>query len=178
MNKKDYIDKCLEILKTPKFSTCSAYPTKTIENRVQLELPSIKKHFSDTDYKMIYPTGSAPGNFYGMAKIHKWKQGDSIEKLQMKPIIPNIGNASYQLAKYLAKMLKPFSESECNIESADSFLTYIRQLHIPANHQLISFDVISLFTSVPRDCTILAILNDIYKKQRIQTTIPKKKMIK
>lgn len=178
MNKKDYINKCLEILNTPKFSTCSTDPTKTIENRIQLELRSIKKHFSDTDYKRIYPTGSAPGKFYGMAKIHKLKQGDGIEKLQMRPIISNIGTASYQLAKYLAKMLKPLSESESNIESTDSFLTYIRQLHIPANHQLISFDVVSLFTSVPLDYTISAIINDIYEKQRIQTTIPKNKMIK
>jgi len=95
----------------------------------------------------------------------------------MRTIISNIGTVSYQLAKYLAKMLKPLSESECNNESTDSFLTYIRQLHIPANHQLISFDVVSLFTSVPLDYTISAIINDIYKKQQIQKTIPKNKMI-
>jgi len=65
-------------------STCSADPTKTIKNRIQLELRSIEKHFSDTDYKRIYNlTGSAPGRFYGMAKTHKLKQGDGIEKLQM-----------------------------------------------------------------------------------------------
>jgi len=45
MNKKDYINKCLEILNTPKFSTCSTDPTKTIENRIQLELRSIKNIF-------------------------------------------------------------------------------------------------------------------------------------
>jgi len=78
-------------------------------------LRSIKKHFSDTDYKRIYPTGSAPEEFYGMTKIHKLKQEDGIEKLQMRPIISNIGTASYQLVKYLAKMLKPLSESKCNI---------------------------------------------------------------
>ena len=48
----------------------------------------------------IYPTGLAPGKFYGMANKHKTPVNGTINYLPLRPTISNIG-AAYQIAKYL-----------------------------------------------------------------------------
>ena len=47
---------------------------------------------------------------------------------------------------------------------------------MPNNFKLISFDVNSLFTNVPLDFTIDAILKGIYDKTEVNTNTPKQQM--
>ena len=82
---------------------------------MKLKLPS-------TIYLKIYPTGSAPGKFYGTAEIHKLSPDDNINDLQLRPIVSNIGTATYRLSKYLAKLLSPLSESEYTIKNTKYFV--------------------------------------------------------
>jgi hypothetical protein len=86
----------------------------------------VLNHNWTTENIRHYPTGSSPGKFYGAAKVHKLKQGESVDNLPIRPIISNIGTASYHLAKYLAKLLSPLSQSEYTISSTDNFINYIR----------------------------------------------------
>ena len=44
-------------------------------------------------------------------KIHKLPTNGFIDHLPLRPIISNIGTKSYQLAKYLAKLLFPLAQS-------------------------------------------------------------------
>ena len=46
-------------------------PTSKLENKVQRTLRKIKLKLPENIHKKLYPTGSAPGKFYGNAKIHK-----------------------------------------------------------------------------------------------------------
>ena len=78
-------------------------------------------------YSKIYPTGSAPGKFYGTAKIHKLSPNDTINKLSLRPTVSNIGTATYHLSKYLAKLLFLLSESEYNIKSPKYFVEKLRK---------------------------------------------------
>ena len=71
-------------------------------------------------------------------------------------------HVSYEFGKYLAKLLLPFSTSECTVNSTSDFITHIKGQNIPNNFKLISFDVTSLFTNVPLDFTIDVILKWIY----------------
>ena len=66
---------------------------------------------SNQEYIRIYPTGLAPGKFYGTAKKHKVPFNETISDFSLS----NIGTASYQLTKYLAKVLSPLSTSECAV---------------------------------------------------------------
>ena len=113
-------------------------------------------------YSKIYPAGSAPGKFYGIAKIHKLLPNDTINELPLRPIVSNIGSATCHLSKYLAKLLSPLSKSEYTIKSTKYFVEKIKKEHIPNDHLLVPFDVKSLFTNVPLDQTIEIILNRIY----------------
>ena len=72
----------------------------------------IKLNFADQEYKRLYPNGSAPGKFYDTAKVHKILITEGVDKLPIRPIISNIGTPTYQLAKYLAKLLSPLANSK------------------------------------------------------------------
>ena len=72
----------------------------------------IKNNFTKQECSGLYPTGSSPGKFYGIAKWHKLKKDISVNNLPLRPIISNVGTASHQLTKYLAKHLSPLSRSQ------------------------------------------------------------------
>ena len=133
----------------------------------------IKSKFSEQEYKRLYPTGSAPARFYCTAKLHQLKNDSTVDNLPIRPIISNINTASYQLVKYLGKLLSPLSTS---VKSTRDFITHIKGQNIPNNFKLIHFDVTSLFTNVPLDFTIHVILKRIYDEDEVNTNILKQQM--
>ena len=80
----------------------------------------------------------------------------------MRPIVSFCGSPTYQLSKYLTNVLKP-DESRHKLLSTENFIDAMTAIQIPDNHKLVSFDVKSLFTSIPLqlalDCTENAIKN-------------------
>ena len=114
--------------------------------------------------------------FYGTAKKHKTPVNGTVNNLPLRPIISNIGTTSYHLAKYLAKTLSPLSKSEYTVNNNLELISYMKAISIPSDHNLISFDVKSLFTNVPLDFTTDLISKSIYEDNEIQTNIKKKEM--
>ena len=112
LDKIIYVEKCLSILDTNQFMKLDKNPTSSYESKIQRKLRKIKSKLSTEEYKKPYPTGSNAGRFYGTAKLHKIYRNDKVDKLALRPIVSSIGTASYQLAKYLAKLLSPLSKSE------------------------------------------------------------------
>ena len=163
----------MALLNTERFKRLTRDPTAAAERKIQNVLRKIKSKFSEQEYKRLYPTGSAPARFSGTAKIHKLKNDRAVVELPIRPIISNINTASYQLAKYLAKLLSPLSTSGYTVKSTSDFITHIKGQNIPNNFKLISFDVTSLFTNVPLDFTIDVILKRIYDENEVNTNIPK-----
>ena len=121
----------------------------------------IKSIPSTEEYKKLYPTGSSTDKFYGTAKVHKIDRNDKVDKLPLRSIVSNIGTASYQLAKYLAKLLSSLSKSEYAVQSSTEFMEHIKTETVPRGYHLISFDAIYLFTNVPLDATIDIVLKCI-----------------
>ena len=74
----------------------------------------IKSKLHENVYKKLYPTGSYPGKFYGNAKVHKLST-NNVDDLTLRPIVCNIGTATYETTKYLASLLSPLSKSEFTI---------------------------------------------------------------
>ena len=133
---------------------------------------------SEEDYKRIYRESSRPGLFYGTAKLHRLKQNDTVCSLPLRPIISNVGTATYKTAKYLATLLSPLAISEYNIKNSYEFVKSIKNTKIPNGYKMISFDVKNLFTNVPLDKTIKIILIKIYQEKMLDTNIPQKEMEK
>ena len=145
-------------------------------SKTKLKVHYIKHKLSKQDYIRLYPTGSAPGKFYGTAKKHKMPINGTIEDLPLRPIVSNIGTASYHLAKYLAKILSPLSKSEYTADSTTDFIKCVRKMRIPAQHKVIPFGVKPLFTNIPLDYTINLIKKRIYDNHEINTNISRKEM--
>ena len=97
----------MKIVNTKQFCKLQKDSIKTIEMKIQRAVRKIKNKLSTKEYLNIYPTGSSPGKFYGTAKKHKLTPTGTIDDLPIRTIISNIGTASYQLAKYLPKLLSP-----------------------------------------------------------------------
>ena len=72
------------------------------------------------------------------------------------------------MSKYSTNVLKPLTdESRQKLQSTENFIDAIKKIQIPDDHKLVSFDVKSLFTSIPLqlalDCTENAIKNSTEK---------------
>ena len=171
MNKSKYLEKYLTLLNSKQFVELNEDPTKTNERKVQRMLRKIRP---DQEYKRLYPNGSAPDKFYSAAKLHKISINDGVDKLAIRRIISKIEIPTYQLAKYLTKLLSPLAKLEYIVTSTKDFIEIMKNVKLPDGHQLISFDVKSLFSNVPLQKTIDIILKRIYENKEINTAISKK----
>ena len=124
----------------------------------------------------MYPTGSRPGLFYTTAKVHKLQNGEGLNELTMRPIISNIGTATYETAKFLNSLLTPLGKSDRRILNTEAFENQVKGQRIPEGYKMISLDVKSLFTNVPLNETIDIILTKVYDENKIDTKIPKSKL--
>ena len=101
LNLSRYIAKCLSIVNSGQVLQVDKDPTAYIERKVYRTLRKIKDKILSLFYSNIYPTGSSPGRFYGTFKLHKIKDKGTINGLTMnlplRPIISNIGTATYEL---------------------------------------------------------------------------------
>ena len=174
MDRTKYVEKCQNILQSDKFVELQEDPTAKFESRVQKCLRKMKKRLGAVTYNSIYPTASRPGRFYGTAKLHKLDEGcTDINQLPVRPIISNIGTATYKTSKYLAKLLAPLTKSEYTINSTKEFISYTKKLKVGKEYEMISFDVSNLFTNVPLELTIDLILKKVYQKKMIKTKLRK-----
>ena len=173
----DYNAKSTMFLSGNEFEELMNDPTQSFQDRVQQTLLGMKNRFTGAEYKRLYPSSSRPGLYFGLAKVHKLKNDtDSVEQLPLRPVISNIGTATYELSKYLATL--PIANSNYTIDSTKDFVHKIRKQKIKDNYEMISFDVVSLFTSVPLDFTIDLILKKVYDEKLIATKLNREELEK
>ena len=115
------------------------------EGQLQRFLRKIKDKnlFDENMYKKIYPCGSKLATIYSLPKTHKMLFDSDYFSLQ--PIISSVGTYNYNLdpvisKEHCAKDSFSFCEEIQQVSSNDSFL--------------VSYDVCSLFTSIPLQETI------------------------
>jgi hypothetical protein len=98
--------------------------------------------------KLILHT-STPPRLYGLPKIHK-------EGVPLRPIVNCIASPTYSLAKYLKGLLSPLvGYSPSHIRNSEDFIHKLNTIYLQESDSLVSFDVVSLFTRVPLEDTLL-----------------------
>ena len=91
----------------------------------------------------MYPTGVVSPKYYGLLKIQK-------AGTPLRPIISSTWTATYNTAKELARILKPLvGTSIHHVQNTRDFIEQIKDVRLKDGESIISYDVTSLFTSVP-----------------------------
>ncbi|XP_068227693.1 uncharacterized protein [Palaemon carinicauda] len=97
-----------------------------------------------------------PGYLYGNVKTHK--QGNPL-----RPIISQCPTPTYQLARRLNAILRPYVPDRYCVASSAEFLERIKD--VCGEGVIASMDVESLFTNVPVDKTIDLIADRVYRDE-------------
>ena len=152
MDRQDYINKANHLLNQSTYKVITKDPTNTIKNKLINILKGIKTKtgLGINTYKSMYPTGCVRPKFYGLPKIHK-------PDTPLRPIVSSCGSVTYGVAKELAKILKPLvGKSPHHINSTQDFVEQAKHFKLESGECLSSYDVSSLFTSVPIDPVLAA----------------------
>ena len=98
---------------------------------------------NEATYKKVYPTGAGIPKFYGLPKIHK-------AGVPLRPIVSSRGLVSYNIAKELARILKPLAgRTIYSVHNTQDFAEQMKTTKLMPDECIISYDVKALFTSVP-----------------------------
>jgi hypothetical protein len=137
-------------------------PTTKTELELEKMLKKLKRseNLTEKEYWQLKPFYSSPATFYGLPKVHKVPlvcNGDHFtldkdidHQIPLRPINSNIGSPTYQLSKYLAKLRKLLClNNDFVVNNSKEFTEFIRHQKLETNETIVSFDVVSLFTSIP-----------------------------
>ena len=134
---------------------CGSY-RKLSNNPIPKIMKEVKKTImeSNLDDKLkrkLIPSCETIPRIYRLPKIHK-------EGVPLRPIVNTIGSPTYELAKYVAKILKPLvGNTDSFIKDSHDFVNLIKNETLEKDDILVSFDVVSLFTKIPLDEAIQVI---------------------
>ena len=95
-----------------------------------------------------------------------------MDKLILRSIVSNIATATYEIARYLAKLLAPLGSSKQTISNTKDFITRLTRERIPKRFKMISLTAKSFFCNAPLEECIDIMLNKIYNEKKIETNIP------
>ncbi|XP_055538479.1 uncharacterized protein LOC129725997 [Wyeomyia smithii] len=154
MYENDYNSKMLHLLSDENtYKPTKTNPTSGFQkqnNDLVNRLLNLELIDSTTAYQLRTLSSHCPRK-YGLPKAHK-------QDLPLRPVVPNIGGPSYMLSKYIGRIVRASIECEYNVTDSFSFCEYINTVRLPPSYILISLDVVSLFTCIPRSLVIHTII--------------------
>ena len=111
----------------------------------------------------LHPSNQ-PARLFATAKTHKFESfgNININDLKLRPIIDQTGTHMYKASELIAKYLAPLSKNEYVIDNTSVFPSLIKEIHRLDDEEDISYDVDSLFTSIPVAETMAYIIEEIY----------------
>nr|VZI46278.1 unnamed protein product [Spirometra erinaceieuropaei] len=151
LDKVDYRRKALLLLNDREsYKVSDAASQKSLVAKVNRTLARLKKDKVITvkDWYMAKPAETAMARFHGLPKVHK-------PDVPLRPIVSLRGTPTYGLASWLFQKLRFLTAgSQTTVHSAEQFLDKIRAVTIEPNERMVSFDVVSLFTSIPQTLAV------------------------
>ncbi|XP_072144232.1 uncharacterized protein [Dermacentor andersoni] len=100
-------------------------------------------------FKLLCHNGAAPA-LYGLPKVHK-------PNVPLRPIVDYTRSPLYKLSAYLHQLLAPLvGKSSTHVSNSCDFIEKVRDVSLDDDEVMVSFDVVSLFTSIPTDLAVEA----------------------
>ena len=130
-------------------------PYSTINNPINKAILDFRKTIKKlrtidvaVSNKWRVPNPSVP-KLYGLPKIHK------TGPLKMRPIVSNIGAVTEKLSKWLVATFRGLGDiGGRTVKNALQFVDQVKDVKIKKTESIISFDIVSLFPSIPVDLAI------------------------
>jgi len=169
LNKKDYINKMEEMFDDREtYELIAKDPIKKLTKDIGSLLGRWKSkgYISKTIYNSVFlcSDGNLP-RAYGLPKVHK-------PGFVFRVIISSIDNPTYKLAKFLHKIIsKNISKPRSHIENSFQLTKELNRVTIDSDYDLISLDVISLFTNIPISLALEG-LTKRWNEIKRETSIP------
>ncbi|XP_044764498.1 uncharacterized protein LOC123321057 [Coccinella septempunctata] len=151
MYKEEYMNLMHEMLEdTSTYSKLGGDPTDRFQrkgNEIVKEMV-LCNVIDDDSAKSLKSHNAVPPELYGLRKTHKLTP-------TMRPVVSCVNSPTYNLSKFIQNILTQVSTtSEYNVKNSFVFAESIQGLVIPENYILVSLDVVSLFTNVPKDLVV------------------------
>ena len=89
--------------------------------------------------------------FYGLSNIHK-------SSVPLRPIVLFVNSPTYNLSKFLSRVLSSLLKNNYSVRNSRELAECIWHYSVEENECLVSFDIVSLFTSVLVDKTLALVL--------------------
>ncbi|BHF67896.1 hypothetical protein SprV_0301092500 [Sparganum proliferum] len=151
LDKSDYQKKALSLLDDPQsYKLCPASEMKNLLTQINKSLAELRANWAITakDWFHMKPSDSAAARFYGLPKVPK-------ANIPLRPVVSLRGTPTCGLAKWMFARLKFLAEgSPTTVASANQFLERLKHLKLEPDESMVSFDVVSLFTSIPQQLAI------------------------
>ena len=154
-------------------------PTITRLTTEQSYLKTLCKRgeITESEKKAMWPKFAQIARAHGLPKTHK-----PFEPLpKFRSIIDNTNTPYYCISKFLSNLLNPLTGNQYVVKDSFTAANMIREIPkelYDQGYRFVSFDVESLFTSVPLSKAINIILDWIYNKKMLKTNINKRTMKK
>ena len=171
MDRKDYDDKVQQMLSDQgTYKVLDKDPTQRTERKLNEKLANLKREnkISDSLYNKLRSSDGLPPRFYGLPKIHK-------PGYPLRPIVSFIDSPTYMLSKHLAQILRPLmNNTDLTVKNSVEFCEQMKNVRPKEDDELLSFDVVSLFTFIPVDLAIQVATDVLSNDETLQdrSTIP------
>ena len=157
MDTDTYRAKMSTLIENGPYQLLNKDPTDRLTRKLSEKLLTLKRsgYLSEAVYNKIRPRHKQPPRIYGLPKIHK-------ADVPQRPIVSCIDTFAYDLSAYLANILSPLTgKSEYTVTNSAHFVSTVSNETILDNEIMVSFDVESLFTNVPIDDAVQAVLQKL-----------------
>lgn len=140
----EYEEKLLNVKDYEEMDTA---PLKSLIEKEEIFINRFKKDKSLKDLffglPLFEPNVLGIAKFYGLVKIHK-------NGYPLRPITATTGSVGFVLSKIFNRMLNTvFPRTEYHIKDSYNFVKFLSKIQIKTNERLVSFDVVSMYTSIP-----------------------------
>ncbi|KAM7284931.1 uncharacterized protein ISCGN_031929 [Ixodes scapularis] len=145
LDRADYDEKALQLLNTDAYMILPKDPTAKIQASLNKMLSTIFDGYPESRglyLGLICRNGSAPA-FYGLPKVQK-------PDVPLRPIVDFTTSPLRALSNHLHRLLSPLTgKTDTYVQNSGHFIELTSGLELRDDESLVSFDVVSLFTSVP-----------------------------
>lgn len=148
------------------YNIISRDPTKKLAAKLKQMVEELyeNEYIEKQDYYRLKGEELVAPRMYCVVKIHK-------ENNPLRNIVSTIKAPHSKISKYMVTILNNIVNKDYNVKNSLELKNCIKDMRIAEDYQLVSFDVISLFTNIPIDI-VLELIDKKWNEIKKHTDIP------